>query len=369
MVLYCLRGGLLLLGRLACEAQEDPAQVGYLTFSLWFAMHCSITAQDGRQPANIPTRKGMLGKAMGTRMRLNFARLRCAEIGLRHPKVRSFGSKTMTRSICIIGFCLLLAQPSGFLRVVPRERLYVSQPEPQWFGNPPNEIEHWSNENWLKSRFHFNFAEYSHGPERFGVLRVMNDDLVQGRRGFGAHGHQNMEILTFVVQGSLTHQDSHGNAETLERGGLQYMTAGTGITHSEQNFQDQPLRFVQCWVLPRRRGLRPRYGSIRDAIGVANQWSHVVSDVQSDVATPVKINQDCNVNVLQLKQGSSTLEVLADRQGYLLCVEGTAELAGVLLRRHDAAEVKGPSLLEATSDDALLLFFEMEQNSDQRWDI
>ena len=201
----------------------------------------------------------------------------------------SFGSKKMRRSI-FLGFCLLFARPTSFLRVVRREQLYVSQPEPQWFGNPPNEG-HWSTENWLLSRFHFNFAEYSHGPEKFGVLRVMNDDLVQGRRGFGAHGHQNMEILTFVVQGSLTHEDSHGNGETLQRGGLQYMSAGTGVTHSEQNLKEEPLRFVQCWVLPRQRGLRPRYGSVPDAMGVANEWRHVVSDVKSDLVTPVKINQ------------------------------------------------------------------------------
>lgn len=108
------------------------------------------------------------------------------------------------------------------------------------------------NKNWLKSRFHFNFAEYHSGPSQFGHLRVMNDDLVQPRRGFGMHPHRDMEIMTFIIHGKLTHKDSMGTEETLGRGGVQFMTAGRGIRHSEHNLHDEPLRFVQCWVMPRR---------------------------------------------------------------------------------------------------------------------
>ena len=172
----------------------------------------------------------------------------------------------------------------------------MSEPDPRWFGNGPNDVTaKWSNKNWLKSRFHFNFAEYRHGPSHFGVLRVMNDDLVQPERGFGSHGHRDMEILTFVINGKLTHKDSTGNEETLGRGGLQYMTAGRGVFHSEQNLQNEPLRFIQCWVVPRKTGLTPRYGSMPGGASAEaarqNRWSHVVSDEAVKETTPVKIQQ------------------------------------------------------------------------------
>lgn len=97
-----------------------------------------------------------------------------------------------------------------------------------WFGNPGNEKSpKWTNENWLKSRFHFSFAEYNNPKNaNFGVLRVMNDDLVQPSRGFGAHGHREMEICTYVVHGELTHKDSMGTSESLGKGSIQFMTAG-----------------------------------------------------------------------------------------------------------------------------------------------
>lgn len=95
-----------------------------------------------------------------------------------------------------------------------------------WFGNKANEPSNpqWTNANWLKSRFHFSFAEYNNPRnQNFGVLRVMNDDLVQPNRGFGAHPHRDMEICTYVVDGKLTHQDSMGTKETLQRGAIQFM--------------------------------------------------------------------------------------------------------------------------------------------------
>lgn len=115
-----------------------------------------------------------------------------------------------------------------YAEVVEGDTLFVSEPNPAWFGNPKNlkQHAHWTNSNWLKSRFHFSFAEYhDQNRSRFGVLRVMNDDLVQPDRGFGTHPHANMEICTYVVSGELTHQDSMGTEETLQRGAIQFMTA------------------------------------------------------------------------------------------------------------------------------------------------
>ena len=116
---------------------------------------------------------------------------------------------------------------------IPEDSLYHSEPPPSMFGNDENEDSPtWTNPNWLKSRFHFSFAEY-HDPsnDHFGVLRVMNDDLVQPLRGFGMHPHRDMEIVTYILEGHLTHQDSmnRGMAQKIGRGSVQFMTAGTGV--------------------------------------------------------------------------------------------------------------------------------------------
>ncbi len=184
------------------------------------------------------------------------------------------------------------------------------------FGNKPNERSNpnWTNVNWLKSRFHFSFAEYSnHRNTGFGVLRVMNDDLVQPSRGllvsltkfvgpflyiwctssgFGTHPHRDAEICTYVVDGFLTHKDSMGTEESIGRGAIQFMvcfvfssssfvfiwllpqTAGSGITHSEHNLHTtDPLRFIQIWMNPRSRGLKPNYGSFNSPCADRhNQW-------------------------------------------------------------------------------------------------
>jgi len=278
-------------------------------------------------------------------------------------------------------FSACFATAMATVTVISNDRLFVSEPDPRMFGNPRNPADAnaagWTNKNWLKSRFHFSFAEYYNGPSNFGVLRVMNDDLVQADRGFGEHPHRDMEIITFIVQGHLTHRDSMGTEETLGRGSLQFMTAGKGISHSEHNLnKDKPLRFIQSWVTPRQRGLRPNYGSLAagdiDEAARADQWAHLVSDEMADVRTPVKIQQDCNVFVSELSPGkvAPSLAVAAGRQAYMLCVEGEVNLGGKAMRQHDGCEVKGDVKLEpmAGNEGALLLVFEMAATSDTRGD-
>jgi redox-sensitive bicupin YhaK (pirin superfamily) len=254
------------------------------------------------------------------------------------------------------------------------------------FGNGRNtpQAEGWNNENWLKSRFHFNFAEYHRGRTNFGVLRVMNDDLVQPGRGFGEHPHRDMEIITYIVEGNLAHQDSMGSKETLGRGSIQFMTAGTGIAHSEYNSnKDQPLRFVQCWITPRARGLRPNYGSMVGEESAAaarrNQWAHVMSDVESeDAPAPVQINQDCNMYVAELDPNTTAppIVIREGRQAYVLVIEGEIEMhSGPTenpslsnLCRHEAAEVYGPVTgeLAAGPEGALVMYFEMAESKGRR---
>jgi len=237
------------------------------------------------------------------------------------------------------------------IKVIPNDKLYKSEPNPRYFGNPinPGFDPAWTNTNWLKSRFHFNFAEYHSGNNvNFGVMRVLNDDLVQPKRGFGEHPHRDMEIITYIVNGKLTHEDSTGSVETLGRGSIQFMTAGTGISHSEFNHGDEPLRFVQVWINPRNRGLPANYGSYdastADADATKNKLQHLTSDVANGVATtPVKLNQDIDCFTAELEEGKSlSIDIPEGRQAYLLCVEGSLELnERKTLERHDAAEIVG----------------------------
>eukprot|EP00240_Pyramimonas_obovata_P015601 CAMPEP_0118936394 /NCGR_PEP_ID=MMETSP1169-20130426/18693_1 /TAXON_ID=36882 /ORGANISM="Pyramimonas obovata, Strain CCMP722" /LENGTH=265 /DNA_ID=CAMNT_0006879635 /DNA_START=163 /DNA_END=960 /DNA_ORIENTATION=+ len=254
---------------------------------------------------------------------------------------------------------------------VNQSDLFVSEPDPRMFGNPNNEkLPCWTNGNWLKSRFHFSFAEYNN-PARtqFGALRVMNDDLVQPARGFGTHSHRDAEIATYIVEGSLTHQDSMGTKETLGRGSVQFMTAGTGVSHSEFNLdREKPLRFIQMWFTPSRRGLQPNYGSMRgDQVNRKNQWALVVSSVEdTGNPAPIKLNQDINMFCTEMDQGTTTTIALKlGRKAYLLCVEGSVGVSGKhgeeLLLQHEAAHLFGPNDLTFSADSpgAHCLFIDM----------
>ena len=269
-----------------------------------------------------------------------------------------------------------MASTSKILRKVPNSKLGISQPPPSWFGNDENICSpSWTNKNWLKSRFHFSFAEYNNPKNiQFGVLRVMNDDLVQRKRGFGTHPHRDVEICTYIVEGQLTHKDSMGTAETLSRGSIQFMSAGSGVEHSEHNFGDYPLRFIQIWITTRQRGLKPVYGSFAgNQEKRLNQWDHMVQDIKNtNINSPIKINQDANISIAEIEPGKSiNFDIKSDRQGYLLCIEGDnntvqGKESSINLSRHDAAEITGPQLLSITSsnDKSHFLLVEMKLELD-----
>mmetsp|Transcript_20270 Transcript_20270/g.49707 ORF Transcript_20270/g.49707 Transcript_20270/m.49707 type:complete len:285 (+) Transcript_20270:127-981(+) len=247
----------------------------------------------------------------------------------------------------------------NMLKVIPNSKLYVSEPDPRLFGNPgnPGFDPAWTSDNWLKSRFHFSFAEYhSTQNSSFGVMRVMNDDLVQPKRFFGNHPHRNFEIATYIVNGILTHRDSMGNSQSLGRGSIQFMTAGTGVEHSEANHTDKPLRFIQTWIFPSSNGLTPNYGGF-DA-QESNQEKNVVRHLASSVKateqeTPVKLNQDVNCYAAELELGKSvSVTIAAGRQAYLLCVEGKLKVNGSQMEKHDGCEIVGSSGDEAITIEA-----------------
>lgn len=245
------------------------------------------------------------------------------------------------------------------IKKITQSMLGHSKPDPSWFGNGANAVgdAKWTEANWLYSRFHFNFAEWSGGPNNFGVLRVLNDDLVQPKRGFGTHPHANAEIATYVVDGKLTHKDSMGSKESLGRGSLQFMSAASGVRHSEFNDAEDPCRFIQMWFIPRSRGGTPRYGSFaakkNDRAERLNQWQWLAGDLLNNDAVErahAQLNADVNLFVAEL-DGSAPLEfdVKPDRQAYVLCIEGGVSIAhakGLELARHEALTVSGAAKLE-----------------------
>ncbi|MCL1975027.1 MAG: pirin family protein, partial [Firmicutes bacterium] len=161
---------------------------------------------------------------------------------------------------------------------------------------------------WLESHFHFSFAEY-HNPQniRFGILRVLNDDTVQPGTGFSAHPHQDMEIISYVICGELSHEDNMGNARTLIRGQAQYMSAGTGVIHSEFNHGNTELRFMQMWIFPDQKGYAPNYGDYgfiwEDRI---NKWLPLACGYNNIQSTaPIHIHADVNVYAAIISAGRS----------------------------------------------------------------
>ena len=216
-----------------------------------------------------------------------------------------------------------------------------------------------SDRDWLHSTFHFSFAEY-YNPEniQFGALRVVNDDLFDAGGGFDTHPHQNMEIISYVVNGVLTHRDSMGNQRDLTRGQVQYMSAGTGVTHSEFNHTEEPLRFLQIWILPDHKSAPPNYGDYRFSWEEREgKWLNIASG-QNGTA-PVKIHQDMKVSVISLSQGQETHYSLAlGRQAYLIQIEGCGQINGYTLSEKDAAEITNETkiLLKATTQSHYILF-------------
>lgn len=219
-----------------------------------------------------------------------------------------------------------------------------------------------SNLGWLKSKFHFSFAEY-YNPNniQFGVLRVINDDLVEPKKGFGIHPHRDMEIISYVVNGELTHGDSMGNKNTVTRGQVQYMSAGTGVLHSEHNLGDDTLRFLQIWIFPVQKGLKPNYGDYRFKWeDRKNKWLHMVSGLNGNA--PIKINQDANIYSLELEQGKDiNFPVKEGRQAYLVQVEGASVINDVELSDRDGMEIVEEDILITSVKTSHILIVEMKK--------
>jgi quercetin 2,3-dioxygenase len=204
-----------------------------------------------------------------------------------------------------------------------------------------SDARHHANFGWLDTHWHFSFDSY-YDPSNmnWGALRVFNDDVVQPAQGFGTHPHRDMEIVTYVLSGQLEHQDSHGHRGVLERGEVQVMSAGTGIMHSEFNHsKESPVHFVQLWILPRTKGLKPRWEQRRFTRDErAGKLLPVVSS--GDLAGTLAIDQDAQIYVSSLVAGQNvTHQSKPDRKAYLFVTEGSVSVDGNTLSAGDQARI------------------------------
>ena len=219
-----------------------------------------------------------------------------------------------------------------------------------------------SNLGWLESRFHFSFAEYrNQNNMNFGVLRVLNDDIVHTKSGFDTHPHSNMEIISYVVNGEITHKDSMGNSETLKRGEVQYLSAGDGIYHSEHNVhKSDDLRLLQIWIIPLKSGLSRLYGSKQyEEKDKKNKFLNIVSS--TDGNADIKIYQDINIYVSELEIDKSLeFEIKENRQVYFVQIEGISSINGLILENGDAMEIVDEKRIEIKAlGNSHFLFIEM----------
>jgi hypothetical protein len=203
---------------------------------------------------------------------------------------------------------------------------------------------------WLDTYYSFSFSDYyDRGHMGFRDLRVINEDRVSAGRGFGMHPHRDMEILTYIVDGELSHRDSMGRGATLKRDDVQRMSAGTGVMHSEVNQSKNPVHLLQIWILPEAEGLKPSYEDRSfSAEEKRNRLRLIAShDGHDNSAT---INQDASVYATLLDSGQSLeLDLKPGRHAWVQLISGELEVNGTRLEKGDGAAISGETALRITS--------------------
>lgn len=200
---------------------------------------------------------------------------------------------------------------------------------------------------WLKTYHSFSFADYfDPNNVHWGALRVFNDDYIAPGAGFPTHPHRDMEILTYVLSGELEHQDSMGNRGVVTAGGVQFMSAGTGVRHSESNARsDLELHLVQMWVLPGKTGVAPSYGQMDFTTEQRrNRWL-VVATGESGVEAPIALTQSATLRVAQLENTQLQHGFAPNRYGFLFVAGGQVNANGEALAGGDAVRMHGVDAL------------------------
>ena len=204
---------------------------------------------------------------------------------------------------------------------------------------------------WLHARHHFSFADY-HDPARmnWGSLRVWNDDEIAPQSGFAPHPHRDMEIITYIRQGAITHQDSLGNSGRTEAGDVQVMSAGSGIRHSEVNREDSPTHLFQIWLQPNQTGLPPAWGSKPFPKGERAGAFVTLASGYADDADALPIRTDARLAAATLAAGQSTEYHLgSSRKAYLVAASGHYEINGITVQARDGVAIKDEAVLRITA--------------------
>jgi redox-sensitive bicupin YhaK (pirin superfamily) len=215
---------------------------------------------------------------------------------------------------------------------------------------------------WLKSAHSFSFGQY-YDPKHlgFGNLIVINDDLVAGDKGFGQHPHRNAEIFSYVLGGALEHKDSLGNGSVVSEGGVQYMSAGSGVTHSEFNpSQTDQMRFLQVWLLPEVEDTKPAYDTIE--LTSADKDGKLKLFLSKDGRDgSMKTQADASVYAAELNAGQAISRNLrAGRKGWVQVAGGSVRVNGITLNKGDGLAIDGSgTLIFDRGQDAELLFFDL----------
>ena len=220
-----------------------------------------------------------------------------------------------------------------------------------------------ANLGWLDSRHTFSFGHY-YDPDHmgFGALRVINEDRVRPGAGFDTHGHQDMEIISYVLEGALEHKDSIGTGSVIRPGDVQVMSAGTGIRHSEFNHsKNEPVHFLQIWVLPDRKGLPPRYDQKSFPNSEKRDRLRLVGSPDGRDGSIV-IHQDAEIYDALLSRGHAVTHALkAGRKGWIQVIAGAVEVNGKAASAGDGVAVEDETVLSITSraDDSEILVFDL----------
>jgi redox-sensitive bicupin YhaK (pirin superfamily) len=218
----------------------------------------------------------------------------------------------------------------------------------------------YASHGWLESRHTFSFADY-YDPAHMGfsLLRVINDDTVAPGAGFPTHGHRNMEIISYVLEGGLVHKDSMGNGSVIRPGEVQRMSAGTGVTHSEYNASDkESVRFLQIWIIPDHRGVEPSYEQKRFADDEVQGKLRLVASSDGRNGS-ILIHQDAAIYVSKLTRGNAVEHAIANgRKAWIQVARGNVKINGHALVQGDGAAITEESriTIRADNDTELLLF-------------
>jgi redox-sensitive bicupin YhaK (pirin superfamily) len=217
-----------------------------------------------------------------------------------------------------------------------------------------------SDGGWLHSQHTFSFSEY-YDPKHmgFGVLRVINEDQIEGGTGFPTHPHRDMEIISYVIEGALEHQDTMGNKTIIKPGEIQRMSAGTGIQHSEQNhLKDKKTHFLQIWIMPDKKDYKPSYGQMEISSRLAcTDFAMIASHLGKE--NTITLNQDVDIYLGRTKPGSTAVhKTFPQRKTWIQVIKGRVKVEGETLEKGDGAGLEGLKTveLEMGPDTDLLLF-------------